>query len=127
MSTQYWNSLISAQALHEHLHDPNLVIVDCRFELGSADAGYLAYKTAHLPGAVYAHLDRDLSGPINANSGRHPLPDIKRLSTTLGSWGIDNTRQVVVYDANSGAMAAARLWWFCLAGTSAGPTVLMAA
>lgn len=111
MSTQYWSSLISAQALHEHLHDANLVIVDCRFELGNAEAGHLAYRTAHLPGAAYAHLDRDLSGPIDATSGRHPLPDIKRLCMTLGSWGIDSTKQVVAHDADSGAMAAARLWW----------------
>ncbi len=111
MSTQYWSSLISAQALHQHLHNTNLVIVDCRFELGKTDAGYLAYKDAHLPGAVYAHLDQDLSGPIHAASGRHPLPDIKHLSAKLGNWGIDNSKQVVAYDADTGAMAAARLWW----------------
>lgn len=111
MSTQYWSSLIAAQALHEHLHDANLVIVDCRFELGNPEAGYLAYQSAHLPGAVYAHLERDLSGPLSVSSGRHPLPDIKRLAAALGSWGIDASKQVIAYDANSGAMAAARLWW----------------
>jgi thiosulfate/3-mercaptopyruvate sulfurtransferase len=111
MSTQYWSTLISAPTLHEHLHDTNLVIVDCRFELGNSEAGYLAHKSAHLPGAVYAHLDRDLSGPISAGTGRHPLPDVKTLSATLGSWGIDRSKQVVTYDADTGAMAAARLWW----------------
>ncbi len=111
MSAQYWSTLISAQTLHEHLHDTNLVIVDCRFELGNTEAGHLVYKSAHLPGAVYAHLDGDLSGPLSANSGRHPLPDIRHFSATLGSWGIDRGKQVVVYDAESGAMAAARLWW----------------
>ncbi len=113
MNTQHWNTLISAAALHEHLHDGNLVVVDCRFELGKpqSQAGRNAYKVAHLPGAVYAHLDEDLSGPITTTSGRHPLPDIKALVATLGRWGIDHSKQVVAYDADNGAMAAARLWW----------------
>lgn len=111
MNTLHWSTLISAAALHEHLHDGNLVIVDCRFELGKPEAGRLAYKTAHLPGAVYAHLDEDLSSAITAQSGRHPLPDIKTFSATLGRWGIDSSKQVIAYDADNGAMAAARLWW----------------
>lgn len=115
MSTQ-WNTLISAEALHQHLHDRNLVIVDCRFELSSSaqsksEAGRAAYKAGHLPGARYAHLDEDLSGTITATSGRHPLPDSKTLTATLGRWGIDASKQVVTYDADNGAMAAARLWW----------------
>lgn len=110
-NTQWWSTLISAPVLHAHLHDTNLVIVDCRFELANPDAGVLAHKTAHLPGAIYAHLDDDLSGPKHEGSGRHPLPNIKTLSATLSSWGIDATKQVVAYDADNGAMAAARLWW----------------
>jgi thiosulfate/3-mercaptopyruvate sulfurtransferase len=113
MQTQYWNTLISAQALNERLRDSHLVIVDCRFELGkpNSQVGRVAYAQAHIPGAVYAHLDEDLSGPITTTSGRHPLPVVDTLSTTLGRWGIDGTTQVVAYDADNGAMAAARLWW----------------
>lgn len=111
MSTPHWHALISTTALHERLHDGDLVIVDCRFDLSQPEAGRSAYQAAHLPGAVYAHLDEDLSGPITSRSGRHPLPDIKTLSATLGRWGIDSSKQVVVYDADSGAKAAARLWW----------------
>ncbi len=111
MNTPAWRTLVSATTLHEHLHDGNLVIVDCRFELGKPDAGRHLFQQAHLPGAVYAHLDADLSGPITTTSSRHPLPDIHILSSKLGQWGIDSSKQVVVYDADSGAMAAARLWW----------------
>lgn len=111
MNTQYWNTLISATALQARLHDGNLVVVDCRFELGKPDAGRNAYKTSHLPGALYAHLDEDLSGPITATSGRHPLPAVSTLSATFGRWGIDGNTQVIAYDDNNSAMAAARLWW----------------
>jgi thiosulfate/3-mercaptopyruvate sulfurtransferase len=113
MHTHHWNTLISAAALHERLRDSHLVIVDCRFELGKTQSqvGRMAYQTAHLPGAIYAHLDEDLSGPITATSGRHPLPAIDTLSTTFSHWGIDSSTQVVAYDADNGAMAAARLWW----------------
>lgn len=105
-----WKTLVSAAALHEQLHSGQLVIVDCRFELGNADAGQHAYNAAHLPGAVYAHMNHDLSGPLTERSGRHPLPDIKQLSSTFGKWGIDGSKQVVAYDADNGT-AAARLWW----------------
>lgn len=110
MNIPHWKTLVSATALHEQLHHGQLVIVDCRFELGNPDAGQHAYNAAHLPGALYAHLNRDLSGPVTEHSGRHPLPDIKQLSNIFGSWGIDASKQVVAYDADNGAMAA-RLWW----------------
>lgn len=113
MRTHHWTTLISAEALNEQLREGQLVIVDCRFELGTphSAAGSLAYAKAHIPGAVYAHLDEDLAGPITATSGRHPLPSVEVLSAKLGRWGIDNSVQVVTYDADNGAMAAARLWW----------------
>jgi len=113
MHTRYWTTLISAPDLNERLHDGHLVIVDCRFELGkpNSQAGLNAYRTAHITGAVYAHLDDDLAGAITSTSGRHPLPNIDALSKTFSRWGIDSQVQVVAYDADSGAMAAARLWW----------------
>lgn len=115
MTATHWTPLISAETLHQHLHDPqlatDLVIVDCRFELGQPDAGRAAWQRAHLPGAQYAHLDHDLSGPITATSGRHPLPGAEQLTERFSRWGIDHTKQVIAYDADNGAMAAARLWW----------------
>jgi len=105
-----YTTLISTDALDEHLADPNLVIVDCRHNLTDADAGPNAYRNAHLPGAFFLHLDRDLSGPKTGKNGRHPLPDVAVLAATLGRIGIDATKQVVGYDQNSG-MWASRLWW----------------
>lgn len=106
-----YRTLISAPALHAHLHDPNWVIVDCRFELSNPAAGRTAFKQAHLPGALYAHLDEDLSGVKTTATGRHPLPDPAALRATFSRWGIDEHTQVIAYDNDSGAMAAARLWW----------------
>jgi len=87
-----------------------LAIVDCRHDLARPQWGAESYAAGHIPGAVFAHLDRDLSGPVRATSGRHPLPDLERLAATLGGWGIDDSVQVIAYDQGSGAIAA-RLWW----------------
>jgi thiosulfate/3-mercaptopyruvate sulfurtransferase len=105
-----FRTLISTQELAARLDDPRLVIVDCRFELKDVDAGQRLYQTSHIPGAVYAHLDRDLSGAKTGTNGRHPLPDPSRLAATLGALGIGNDSQVVAYDLDSGSFAS-RLWW----------------
>jgi thiosulfate/3-mercaptopyruvate sulfurtransferase len=115
-----FNTLISADELQRRLGAPgwNLVdwrIVDCRFELANTAAGRRAYAAGHIPGAVYAHLDDDLSGPVTPQSGRHPLPRIEQFAATLGRFGIasdaqGNETQVICYDDSSGAIAA-RLWW----------------
>ena len=86
------------------------VILDCRFDLARPDWGAAAYAAGHIPHALYAHLDRDLSGVISAQTGRHPLPTPEQLVATLGRWGIDDKVQVVAYDQGNGAYAA-RLWW----------------
>lgn len=105
-----FTTLIDSAQLAEHIHDPQWIIFDCRFTLTDPEAGRRAYQQGHIPGARYAHLNEDLSAPVTANSGRHPLPDPELLAQKLGAWGVDATKQVVVYDASFGAMAA-RLWW----------------
>jgi thiosulfate/3-mercaptopyruvate sulfurtransferase len=86
--------------------------VDCRFRLGAPEAGRDAYRQSHVAGAVYAHLDRDLCGPITPGStGRHPLPEPSDAAQRLGARGIGDGMQVVAYDDAGGALAAARLWW----------------
>jgi thiosulfate/3-mercaptopyruvate sulfurtransferase len=102
--------LISEQELATHLKDPGFVIVDCRFDLMDHEKGFSNYQNSHIPGAVYAHLDGDLAGPISFQTGRHPLPDINEFVKRLSSWGIKRNTKVVVYDTVSGAFAA-RLWW----------------
>jgi thiosulfate/3-mercaptopyruvate sulfurtransferase len=86
------------------------LILDCRFNLADTAAGERAYAQSHLPGAVYAHLDRDLSSPITPSTGRHPLPDPAQLMAKLQAAGLSERRQVVVYDDAGGAIAA-RAWW----------------
>ncbi len=103
-------TLVSSDQLAQHLHHPQWVVFDCRFALTRPDSGRQAYAKAHIPGARYAHLDQDLSGPTNPTSGRHPLPDPATLARKLGLWGVDQEKQVIVYDDSFGSMAV-RLWW----------------
>jgi len=105
-----FTTLISTDDLARHLDDPAFVIVDCRHNLTDVDAGERAYRAAHIPGAAFLHLDRDLSGAKTGRNGRHPLPEVSALAATFGRTGIDTTKQVVAYDQNGG-MWASRLWW----------------
>jgi thiosulfate/3-mercaptopyruvate sulfurtransferase len=103
-------TLVQAADLMERLADPGWLVVDCRFDLGDTAAGERAWSQARVPGALYAHLDRDLSGPPGPATGRHPLPPHRSFAATLSRWGVTPATQVVAYDASAG-MIAARLWW----------------
>jgi thiosulfate/3-mercaptopyruvate sulfurtransferase len=87
-----------------------LVILDCRFDLTAPDAGGRAYLAGHIPTARYVDLNRDLSDPVSASSGRHPLPSPERLAARFEALGIRERSQVVVYDEVNGSFAA-RAWW----------------
>jgi thiosulfate/3-mercaptopyruvate sulfurtransferase len=102
--------LIATRELAGMLHDPALLLVDCRFDLADTDWGRRGFDAGHLPGAVYAHLDRDLSGPVTAATGRHPLPSPAAFAATLAAWGVSPATRVVAYDQGPGAYAA-RLRW----------------
>ena len=102
--------LISADELADRLESDDWAVIDCRFHLAEPDLGELAYLEAHIPGAVYAHLDRDLSAPKTGTNGRHPLPSSAIMQERFSAWGIDANVQVVAYDADAGQIAA-RLWW----------------
>jgi thiosulfate/3-mercaptopyruvate sulfurtransferase len=86
------------------------VLLDCSFDLVDPAAGAAAYARGHLPGAVHADLERDLSGAKNGRNGRHPLPDRAALAAAAGRWGVSPGVQVVAYDGQ-GAACAARAWW----------------
>jgi thiosulfate/3-mercaptopyruvate sulfurtransferase len=107
-----WNTLVPAETLAVALGRADLVIVDCRYSSSSPGAGEYAYEHSHLPGAVYAHLDRDLSDMSRRGqgNGRHPWPDSRSFTTKLGRWGILPHHQVVAYDDADGAMAS-RFWF----------------
>jgi thiosulfate/3-mercaptopyruvate sulfurtransferase len=103
-------ALIEPRQLADHLEDPDWAIIDCRFDLARPEWGAQAFATAHIPRALYAHLDRDLSAPRTPHTGRHPLPPVAALAATLSRLGIDAGVQVIAYDQTGGAFAA-RLWW----------------
>jgi thiosulfate/3-mercaptopyruvate sulfurtransferase len=105
-----FKTLIDSDSLQNLLAEPGLAVVDCRFDLMKPDAGRQAYLTAHIPGARYADLNRDLSAPIGPHTGRHPLPSPEAFARHLSHLGIGNETQVVAYDEANGSMAA-RLWW----------------
>lgn len=104
--------LISPRTLYQTMEEGRPpILLDCRFNLQNPDEGPLLYRQSHLPRALYANLDRDLSAPVRPGvTGRHPLPDRTSLQERLRRWGLDNDSEVVVYD-NHNAMFAARAWW----------------
>lgn len=104
-------TLISCLELADDLDQDDVVVVDCRFSLGDPERGRADYAQSHIPGAVYAHLDEDLSGEIiPGKTGRHPLPPVGEMADRFGAWGIGEGVQVVAYDDAGGGIAA-RLWW----------------
>jgi thiosulfate/3-mercaptopyruvate sulfurtransferase len=107
-----YHRLLTAEELRETLDE--VVVLDCRFELGDPAAGIRAYASGHIPGAHYLHLERDLSGPVARHGGRHPLPEPAVFSDCLARLGVNRNTPVVVYDDN-GFMPAARLWWMMTA------------
>lgn len=102
--------LISAQELRSALDDKACIVVDCRFDLNDPGAGYRSFLEGHIPNAVYAHLDDDLSSPVGRRTGRHPLPDADKFAAFLAGCGWQPGDNLVAYDSAGGAIAA-RLWW----------------
>lgn len=104
-----WTTLVAPEALAARLGDPALRVFDCRFALMDTSAGERDWRAGHVPGAYYAHLDRDLSGPHSPGAGRHPWPAADAFAQWASAHGIAPGVQVVAYDAADGAFAA-RLW-----------------
>ena len=105
-----YTTLISVADLAKQLGTAELVIFDCRHELTNPEFGPKAYAESHVPGARFAHVDRDLAGPLNGKNGRHPLPEASAFIAWLGRMGVANDSQVIGYD-HAGGTYAARLWW----------------
>src|SRR6185295_13918271 len=107
---QSFTTLIDVATLAPLLDADELALFDCRSELGNPAWGESEYAQGHIPGALYLHLDRDLSSPITATSGRHPLPDPATFARALAALGVRPESQLIAYDQGNGAYAA-RLWW----------------
>jgi len=111
MLLEMFETLITVEQARRGLGLADWRFVDCRFDLRDVDAGRAAYERGHIPGAVYAHLDDDLSGQVvTGETGRHPLPDDTAMASLVQRLGVDAHTQVVVYD-DLGGRIAARLWW----------------
>jgi thiosulfate/3-mercaptopyruvate sulfurtransferase len=102
--------LISPQGLSDALASGDSLVFDCRADLKDPQAGRRAWLEGHVPGAVHADLDRDLAAPIEAHTGRHPLPGVAAFAGFLARSGWRRGLKVVAYDAQGGAFAV-RLWW----------------
>nr|WP_010130847.1 sulfurtransferase [Microbulbifer agarilyticus] len=101
---------LAALQAQQSREDGQLVLLDCRYDLADIEVGQQAFLKAHIPGAQYASLHRDLSAPIERYGGRHPLPTAQQFSEFARHCGIHEHTQVVLYDAQRCAFAA-RAWW----------------
>lgn len=107
--------LVSAAELSDLIdREPRLRVLDVRWRLGGPD-GYPDYLDAHIPGAVYADLETELSRHGRPDEGRHPLPETETVQDAARRWGLDDGDAVVVYD-DHGGLAAARAWWILRQG-----------
>jgi len=111
LEPMHWTTLVSAEELIAALGQPGLAIIDARATLADPLQGDRDYAASHIPGAVHANLERDLSDHSRKGHGRHPLPSADTFCRWLELWGITPEHQVVVYDARDGSMAAARAWF----------------
>lgn len=103
--------LVPCEEAARHLDDAAWRFFDCRYDLADKEKGLREYSAAHIPGAVHAHIDRDLSGPMgDGRRGRHPLPLAGAFRHWAGDRGIGATTTVIAYDDGAGQWAS-RLWW----------------
>ncbi|MEJ5269711.1 MAG: sulfurtransferase [Hydrogenophilus sp.] len=123
MALDYRHTLISVEEAQAWIATGRAVVIDCRFELADPDAGAAMYRAAHLPGAVFWDLERDLSGPKGIGTGRHPLPSIDAFAELIARASITPQTQVILYDEWDG-MNAARAWWMLHACGYAATAVL---
>jgi thiosulfate/3-mercaptopyruvate sulfurtransferase len=111
MHQQSYNTLIQASDLMALMRDQSdVVVLDVSFDLTDTQAGERSHAQGHVPGAIYMHLERDLSGAKTGHNGRHPLPGRAAFAAAVGRFGIRPDVQVVALDGQGG-MYAARLWW----------------
>ena len=115
MQTPMYATIISTEQLAQLTQSSgkHLMIFDCTFDLMKPELGQQQFDEAHIPGAMYANLDKHLSSKNDlaaASGGRHPLPSRETFAAWLSSIGFTNAHQAVVYDRN-GVNYCGRLWW----------------
>lgn len=84
-------------------------LVDTRHDLSDPAAGRRQYEAGHLPGAIFLHMDEQLSLPRGPGLGRHPMPTREDIRALLDGIGLRDDEPLVTYDGGNGM--AGRLWW----------------
>lgn len=95
------------------LQSTSAVIIDCSADLATPEAGRQQFEEQHIANALFADIHTDLATHDTAlaiNGGRHPLPSREYFAKWLGSCGISEHTQVVVYDRQA-MNYCGRLWW----------------
>jgi len=105
-----YKTIIKADDLIKILDDEGLVLFDARCDIKDTSYGIGAYNDGHIPNAIFIDIDNDMASSKGPSTGRHPLPDPEKLAEKLSQWGVDNNKQIVVYDDAGGAFAG-RVWW----------------
>ncbi len=106
-----YTTLISTEDLARNLENSDFLIFDVRFSLDDESWGETVYQESHIPGAIHADVSKHLSGEIiPGKTGRRPFPKPEDFVKILSDWGVTKQTQVICYDAESGLMAASRLW-----------------
>lgn len=103
------DALVSTEWLAEHMSSPDVRIVDGTSYLPNQELnGLEQYNQQHIPGAVYFDINdvADESNPLP-----HMLPSPEKFSSKVRKLGLGDGNKIVVYDANGGYLAAARVWW----------------
>ncbi|MDB9372220.1 sulfurtransferase [Nodularia sphaerocarpa] len=103
--------VVSPAWLCEYLHNPQVVIIDCRFSLADPQLGKQQYQASHIENSYYLDLNQDLSSPVGKHGGRHPLPNVSDLAHKLSAIGVDSPKTLVVAYDDSRLAFASRLWW----------------
>lgn len=112
MYMSVYESLIDAHRAYELKQSDQCLFVDCSYSLQDHDWGLRSYLESHLPDAHFVSLETEMSSPfIAGKTGRHPLPTHQQVKSLLERLGIKPSTQVIVYDQQNGASAAARFWW----------------
>jgi thiosulfate/3-mercaptopyruvate sulfurtransferase len=109
-----YNLLINAPQLQTlRAQGTPCAVFDCSFDLMKPELAGGFFADERIAGALPADLDKNLSthevGQA-VNGGRHPLPQREAVARWLGSLGVHNGMQIVVYDRNK-SMYCGRLWW----------------
>lgn len=102
--------ILTVEQVKEMIEKERATVIDVRSNLQDPDQGEQEYHKAHLPGAFYLHLERDLSGKKQLHGGNHPLPPQARLEEKLQQFGVQNNKPIIIYGTDND-MFAGRAWW----------------